>query len=126
MTSIKIYGFKRMSRAFLKEFSRIFIGCTGRPGRNGHNRRPQIGNFQCGKAGVEIAGRAGPGRVGSGRVATETGIRNGLPSKRAQEKNTPFGRTPLTPIKKWGALAQPSPADPYIFTNSRSSACGGG
>ena len=31
-------------------------------------------------------------------VATETGTRNGLPSKRAQEKNTPFGRTPLTPI----------------------------
>ena len=29
----------------------------------------------------------GPGRVGSGRVATETEIRNEPPSKRAQEKN---------------------------------------
>ena len=41
-----------------------------------------------------MPGRAGPGRVGPGRVATETEIRNEPPSKRAQEKNTPFGQTP--------------------------------
>ena len=42
--------------------------------------------------GVEMAGRAGPGRV-----ATETGIRNQAPSIRAQEKIRRSG-TPLTPI----------------------------
>ena len=49
--------------------------------REAQNGRPQIGNFQSGNAGVEMPGRAGPGRV-----ATETGIRNQAPSKRAHEK----------------------------------------
>ena len=62
---------------------------ASRNARRRQNRRPQIGSFQSGTAVVEMAGRAGPGRV-----ATETGIRNGPPSQRAQEKNTPFGQTP--------------------------------
>ena len=61
--------------------------------REAQNRRPQIGSFQCGTAGVEM-----PGRAGSGRVATETGIDKRAPSKRAQEKNTPFGHTPHSDV----------------------------
>ena len=43
-----------------------------------------------GSRGVEM-----PGRARSGRVGTETEIRNRPPSKRARGKNTPFGQTPL-------------------------------
>ena len=44
-------------------------------------RRHQIGSFPCGNAGAKM-----PGRAGSGRVATETGIRKWAPSKGALEK----------------------------------------
>ena len=51
-----------------------------------------------GSRGVEMPGRAGSGRVGPGRVATETEIRNEPPSKRAQEKIRRSGK-PLAPTR---------------------------
>ena len=64
--------------------------------REAQNRRPQIGHSQCGNAGVEM-----PGQAGSGRVATETGIRNRPPSN--------------APRKKYAVRANPSLRYIYIY-----------
>ena len=63
------------------------------------NRRPQIGHFQCGNAGVEMPGRAGSGRAGPGRAGSRRKRESATePLPNAPRKKIRRSGTPLTPI----------------------------